>query len=100
VEDAATLENQLQDFFLQRVQTLLQDELAIDYDLVNAVLGEDDPAYTERALHDLLDVRDRAVFLQDIRNDGRLDKVYETVNRAARLAKQGDLDPKFWIPRQ
>jgi glycyl-tRNA synthetase beta chain len=30
--------------------------------------------------------------LQDIRTDGRLAKVYETVNRAARLASQGDLD--------
>jgi glycyl-tRNA synthetase beta chain len=98
VEDAATLENQLRDFFLQRVQTLLQDELAIDYDLVNAVLGENDPVYTERALNDLLDVRDRAVFLQEIRNDGRLDKVYETVNRASRLAKQGDLDPEVLDP--
>jgi glycyl-tRNA synthetase beta chain len=98
VEDAATLENQLRDFFLQRVQTLLQDELAIDYDLVNAVLGENDPVYTERALNDLLDVRDRAVFLQEIRNDGRLDKVYETVNRASRLAKQGDLDPEVLEP--
>jgi glycyl-tRNA synthetase beta chain len=98
VEDAATLESQLQEFFLQRVQTLLQDECAIDYDLVKAVLGEDDPAYAERALNDLLDVKNRATFLQDIRTDGRLDPVYETVNRAARLAKQGDLDTAVLDP--
>jgi len=88
----ADLETQLENFFLQRVQTLLQDDRGIDYDLVNAVLGEDDREYAERALTDLLDVRDRSQFLQQIRNDGRLDTIYETVNRSARLAKQGDLD--------
>lgn len=84
--------SQLYDFFLQRIRTLLQDEKGIDYDLVNAVLGEDDPEYTERALKDLLDVRDRAIFLNTIRQDGSLDQIYETVNRSTRLAKQGDLD--------
>ncbi|TVP60875.1 MAG: glycine--tRNA ligase subunit beta [Nodularia sp. (in: Bacteria)] len=82
----------LQEFFLQRIRTLLQDEKQIDYDLVNAVLGENDPEYTERALQDLLDVRDRALYLQQIRKDGTLDKIYETVNRSTRLAAQGDLD--------
>ncbi|MBE9200025.1 MULTISPECIES: glycine--tRNA ligase subunit beta [unclassified Nodularia (in: cyanobacteria)] len=82
----------LQEFFLQRIRTLLQDEKQIDYDLVNAVLGENDPEYTERALQDLLDVRDRALYLQQIRQDGTLDKIYETVNRSTRLAAQGDLD--------
>ncbi len=82
----------LQDFFIQRLQTLLQDELKIDYDLVNAVLGEDDPEFRERALQDLLDVRDRAQFLQEIRNNGQLDAIYETVNRSTRLASQGDLE--------
>lgn len=83
---------QLSDFFLQRIRTLLQDEKNIDYDLVNAVLGENDSEYTERALKDVLDVRDRALFLQKIRQDGTLDQIYETVNRSTRLAKQGDLD--------
>lgn len=96
--DPALLESQLRSFFLQRVQTLLQDELAIDYDLVNAVLGELDSAYADRALVDLLDVKDRAVFLQTIRRDGRLDRVYETVNRATRLAAQGHLDNRVLDP--
>jgi len=82
----------LQEFFLQRIRTLLQDELNIDYDLVNAVLGENDPEYIQRALKDLLDVRDRALFLQQIRNNQQLDSIYETVNRSTRLAAQGDLD--------
>jgi len=73
------------------VRTLLQDGLGIDYDLVNAVFGQD-AGYQKRALTDLLDVRDRATFLQSIRDDGRLATIYETVNRAAKLAAQGNLD--------
>ena len=85
------LQTQLHDFFLQRVQTLLQDELGIDYDLVNAVISA-------RALSDPLDVKDRALFLQEMRRSGRMDKVYETVNRATRLAAQGTLDTQVLDP--
>lgn len=83
---------QLQEFFLQRIRSQLQEDRLVDYDLVNAVLGENDREYSERALKDLLDVRDRALFLQTIRSNGTLDKIYETVNRSTRLAAQGDLD--------
>jgi glycyl-tRNA synthetase beta chain len=82
----------LQIFFIQRIKTLLEDELGIDYDLVNSVLGEGDAEYTERALQNLLDVKDRAQFLQQIRNKGVLDTIYETVNRSTRLAAKGDLE--------
>ncbi|MBE9136036.1 glycine--tRNA ligase subunit beta [Nodosilinea sp. LEGE 07088] len=91
VADAEGLKQQLHDFFLQRVQTLLQDELAIDYDLVNAVLGD-------RVLRDPLDGKDRALFLQEMRRSGRMDAVYETVNRATRLASQGSLDTEVLDP--
>ena len=91
-ETSPELLSQLSEFFLQRIRTLLQEEKNIDYDLVNAVLGENDPEYTERALRDLLDALERALFLQQIRNDNTLDKIYETVNRSTRLAAQGDLD--------
>ncbi|HEY9618196.1 MAG TPA: glycine--tRNA ligase subunit beta, partial [Microcoleaceae cyanobacterium] len=94
----AELQQQLREFFLQRIRTLLQDDRQIDYDLVNAVLGENDPEYTERALVNPIDVRDRALFLQAIRDDGRLATIYETVNRASRLAAQGDLDTKQLDP--
>ncbi|MFN6558649.1 MAG: glycine--tRNA ligase subunit beta [Nostoc sp. ChiSLP01] len=97
-KDRTSLTTALQEFFLQRIRTLLQEEKQIDYDLVNAVLGENDPEYTERALKDLLDVRDRALYLQQIRNDGILDTIYETVNRSTRLAAQGDLDTKQLEP--
>ncbi|MEZ2239398.1 glycine--tRNA ligase subunit beta [Microcoleus sp.] len=84
--------SQLSEFFLQRIRTLLEEEKNVDYDLVNAVLGENDPEYTERALKDLLDTLERTLFLQQIRNDNTLDKIYETVNRSTRLAAQGELD--------
>ncbi|HAC62142.1 MAG TPA: glycine--tRNA ligase subunit beta, partial [Cyanothece sp. UBA12306] len=87
-------------FFMQRIQTLLQEEMEIDYDLVNAVLGENDPEYQERALEDLLDVRDRAQFLQEIRNNEQLALIYETVNRSTRLASQGDLEYQELDPKQ
>jgi len=91
-EPTASLPEQLRDFFLQRVRTLLQEDRGVDYDLVNAVLGENDAEYAERTLQDLLDVRDRALFLQSIRQNQTIDRIYETVNRASRLAVQGNLD--------
>lgn len=89
----------LREFCLQRIRNQLQEERTIDYDLVNAVLGENDPEYSQRALQDLLDVRDRALFLQTIRNNGILDKIYETVNRSTRLAAQGNLDTAALNPQ-
>ncbi|MBD2251731.1 glycine--tRNA ligase subunit beta [Nostoc parmelioides] len=97
-KDQAPLITALNEFFLQRIRTLLQEEKQIDYDLVNAVLGENDEEYQARALQDLLDVRDRALYLQQIRRDGTLDKIYETVNRSTRLAAQGDLDTQQLDP--
>jgi glycyl-tRNA synthetase beta chain len=97
-EGLETLQNQLQEFFLQRIRTLLQEEQNVDYDLVNAVLGTADPDYAQRALEDLLDVQSRALFLQQIRTEGTLANIYETVNRATRLAKQGTLDAQTLDP--
>ena len=88
----AELTQQLQDFFIQRLRNLLQEDKQIDYDLINAVLGENDPEYTQRALTDLLDTRDRALFLQQIRDNGTLENIYATVNRSSKLAAQGNLD--------
>jgi len=89
----------LKNFFIQRIQTLLEDELKIDYDLVNAVLGDNDPDYTSRSLENLLDVRDRAQFLQQIRSNGQLERIYETINRSTRLASKGNLDLQALNPQ-
>jgi glycyl-tRNA synthetase beta chain len=96
----AELTQQLQDFFIQRLRNLLQEDRQIDYDLVNAILGENDAEYTQRALTDLLDTRDRAVFLQQIRDNGTLEKIYPTVNRSSKLAAQGSLDTQQLAPAQ
>ena len=90
----------LKNFFVQRIKTLLEDELKIDYDLVNAVLGDNDADYSTRALENLLDVRDRADFLRKIRKNGKLEEIYETVNRATRLASKGTLDTRTLNPEQ
>ena len=90
--NAVELQQELEDFFTQRVRTLLQDDDAIDYDLINAVVSEEDVDYRARVLSHLLDARDRARFLQTIRANGTLASVYETVNRASKLATKGDLD--------
>jgi glycyl-tRNA synthetase beta chain len=92
------LTQQLQDFFIQRLRNLLQEDLHVDYDLVNAVLGENDREYTHRALTDLLDTRARALFLQQIRDNGTLERVYPTVNRSSKLAVQGTLDTQQLAP--
>ncbi len=94
----AELTQQLQDFFLQRLRNLLQEDLHVDYDLVNAVLGDNDREYTHRALADLLDTRARALFLQQIRDNGTLERVYATVNRSSKLAVQGTLDTQELAP--
>ena len=94
----AELTQQLQDFFIQRLRNLLQEDLHVDYDLVNAVLGENDREYTHRALTDLLDTRARALFLQQIRDNGTLERVYPTVNRSSKLAVQGTLDTQQLAP--
>jgi glycyl-tRNA synthetase beta chain len=104
---AEELFSQLQSFFTGRLRSLLVDERGIDYDLVNAVLGEvaaneaegKDPEYSDRALQDIRDVLARASFLQKIRNNGTLARIYETVNRSTRLAKQGELDKNTLDPK-
>jgi glycyl-tRNA synthetase beta chain len=98
--NVAELTQQLQDFFIQRLRNLLQEDRQIDYDLVNAILGENDTEYTQRALTDLLDTLERAVFLQQIRDNGTLERVYPTVNRSSKLAAQGSLDTQQLAPTQ
>ncbi|XFA72368.1 glycine--tRNA ligase subunit beta [Thermosynechococcaceae cyanobacterium Okahandja] len=87
------LQGQLTQFFTQRLRTLLQDEHGIDYDLVNAIIPEEVPHLQARALADVVDAGDRAQFLQQLRDSGQLQTIYPTVNRAARIARQGHLDP-------
>lgn len=78
--------DQLTDWFAQRLHGLLVDQGGLDYDLVLAVLGNNDPAYTRRALVNLRALRLRLDALLAAREDGKLAQIYETAVRVARLA--------------
>jgi glycyl-tRNA synthetase beta chain len=93
---AEELLDQLLDFCLARAHALLKDSQGVDYDLLDAVLGKNDRAYGITALTDVQDLRTRALLLQKLRQDGTLGRIYETVNRVARLAQQGDLPLDQW----
>jgi glycyl-tRNA synthetase beta chain len=93
---APELLDQLLDFCLARAHALLKDSQGVDYDLLDAVLGKNDRAYGIMALTDVQDLRTRALLLQELRQDGTLSRIYETVNRVARLALQGDLPLDQW----
>lgn len=97
--DKASPLEALKAFFLQRLQTLLQDEQGIDYDLVNAVLGDDNTGYGDRLLTDLQDGKERAQYLQELRDNRHLEAIYPTVNRSAKLASKGTLPTDQLDPR-
>jgi glycyl-tRNA synthetase beta chain len=97
--DKASPLEALKAFFLQRLQTLLQDEQGIDYDLVNAVLGDDNTGYGDRLLTDLQDGKERAQYLQELRDNRHLEAIYPTINRSAKLASKGTLPTDQLDPR-
>jgi len=90
----------LQEFFCQRISTLLQEEKGIDYDLVSAVVGEPGSDLALRSLRDLNGALKRATYLQQLRDTGVLAELYPTLNRTARLAQQGDLGLEVIDPEQ
>jgi glycyl-tRNA synthetase beta chain len=88
---AETVIENLNKWFKQRYETILADR-GIDYDLINAISGNEDLAYTLQGLSNLSRIKERAHFLQKSREDATLSAIYEPIVRASRLAVQGDLD--------
>jgi glycyl-tRNA synthetase beta chain len=88
---AETVLENLHKWFKQRYETILADQ-GIEYDLVNAISGTEDLAYTLQGLSNLTRIKERAHFLQKSREDATLSAIYEPIVRASRLAVQGDLD--------
>jgi glycyl-tRNA synthetase beta chain len=88
---AETVLENLYKWFKQRYETILADQ-GIEYDLVNAVSGTEDIAYTLQGLGNLTRIKERAHFLQKSRDEATLSAIYEPIVRASRLAAQGDLD--------
>lgn len=84
------LEN-LYKWFKQRCETILADQ-GIEYDLIDAVLGDEDLAYILQGLKNFSRIKERAHFLQQSRKNSTLAEIYEPIVRASRLAAQGDLD--------
>ncbi|WP_434684408.1 glycine--tRNA ligase subunit beta [Pseudanabaena minima] len=90
-QPAETVLENLYKWFKQRYETILADQ-GIEYDLVNAVSGTEDLAYTLQGLSNLTRIKERAHFLQKSRDGATLTTIYEPIVRASRLAVQGDLD--------
>ena len=88
---AETVLENLYKWFKQRYETILADQ-GIEYDLVNAVSGTEDLAYTLQGLSNLTRIKERAHFLRKSREESTLNAIYEPIVRASRLAVQGDLD--------
>ncbi|MCS6783170.1 MAG: glycine--tRNA ligase subunit beta [Gloeomargarita sp. SKYBB_i_bin120] len=84
------LEKQWRLLLGQRLHTLLQEK-GLDYDLINALLDPDQPSRMHRTLTNIADFFRRADWLKELRQNGTLQAIYTTVNRASRLASQGDL---------
>ena len=87
--EAETLVGDLGEFLRQRVMSLLEEQ-SIPIDLVQAVAGETVPLI--RVLQDPGDARERAVLLQQLRQQDQLSAVQAVVTRAARLAVQSELE--------
>ena len=88
---AETVLENLHKWFKQRCETILTEQ-GIEYDLVNAVMGNEEIAYTLQGLSNLTRIKERAHFLQQSRTRATLDAIYEPIVRASRLAVQGNLD--------
>ena len=78
-------------WFKQRCETSLAEQ-GIEYDLVEAVMGNEDVAYTLQGLSNLTRIKERAHFLQQSRAESTLGAICEPIVRASRLAVQGNLD--------
>jgi glycyl-tRNA synthetase beta chain len=88
---AETVLENLYKWFKQRCETILGEQ-GIEYDLVDAVMGNEDLAYTLQGLSNLTRIKERAHFLQQSRTSATLGAIYEPIVRASRLAVQGNLD--------
>jgi len=88
---AETVLENLYKWFKQRCETILAEQ-GIEYDLVDAVMGNEEIAYTLEGLSNLTRIKERAHFLQQSRTRATLDAIYEPIVRASRLAVQGNLD--------
>ena len=86
---AGDLAAELTDFFRQRWISLMEEE-GLDADVVQAI-GAPAASAGGSVVRDPLAARERALFLQSLRREGRLSAIQSVVQRASRLASKGDL---------
>lgn len=83
----------------QRLHSILQEK-GLDYDLINALFGSENPQNLERILTNIQDFFQRAEKLMELRVNRILQAIYATVNRASRLANQGSLSTVELNPKK
>jgi glycyl-tRNA synthetase beta chain len=93
-----TLADDLTDFFRQRWISLMEED-GLDLDVVQAIVSAS-ALKGSSILRDPLEARDRAMFLQSLRREGRLSAIQNVVQRASRLASKGDLGREVLSPGQ
>jgi glycyl-tRNA synthetase beta chain len=95
---ALVLANDLTEFFSQRWISLMEEE-GLDSDVVQAIVAAS-ALKGASIVRDPLAARDRALFLQSLRREGRLSAIQSVVQRASRLASKGDLGREVLRPRE
>jgi glycyl-tRNA synthetase beta chain len=95
---ALVLANDLTDFFSQRWISLMEEE-GLDSDVVQAIVAAS-ALKGASIIRDPLAARDRVLFLQSLRREGRLSAIQSVVQRASRLASKGDLGREVLQPHE
>ncbi|MEB3258730.1 MAG: glycine--tRNA ligase subunit beta, partial [Cyanobacteriota bacterium] len=86
--DSIVLSEILIEYFKQRWISLMEDD-SLDPDIAQAIAGSVNSRSS--ILFDPCEARERAGFLQTLRNEGRLLAIQSLVQRASRLADKGEL---------
>lgn len=84
------------DLFKQRLANLLEEE-QISPDIIAACL--DSPHGSRFVVNHICEIREKAILLQSFRRQGRLLGIQTSVQRASRIAQNGDLDPSIVSPQ-
>jgi glycyl-tRNA synthetase beta chain len=86
--DSEVLSDTLDEYFRQRWISLIEDD-GLDPDIAQAIAGSVNSGSS--VLLDPCEARERAGFLQTLRNEGLLFAIQSLVQRASRLAEKGEL---------
>jgi glycyl-tRNA synthetase beta chain len=95
--DSDLFSDVLVEYFRQRWLSLMEEE-GLDPDIAQAIGGSVNHASS--VLCHPFEARERAHFLQTLRNEGRLSAIQSVVQRASRLADRGDLGREVIRPGQ